>query len=266
MIGTSSRRTSLLPTTEGSLEYLISGHGNPVTVFGHGLAGSIDTTRPFGSAVHGTRAYFHFRGHGASSSPESPWTYAALAGEMRAISDHVNATQALGVSMGAGALCHILGEQADRYERVVMVIPAVLDTARTDAAMDRLLAMGTFAQERDVQGVYDLMLSEQPEPMRARPAVQTWCRRQAETIVHTDVSRALRTIPHEVPMTDRRALSKVTAPMLVLAQEGDPAHPVAVAREVARLVPGARLEVLPPGGILWSHRARVRRLIGEFLS
>ena len=29
---------------------------------------------------------------------------------------------------------------------------------------------------------------------------------------------------------------------------------------------GARLEVLPPGGILWSHRARVRELVREFLS
>ncbi len=266
MIATSGRRTSLLPTAEGSLEYLCTGSGDPTTIFAHGLAGSIDTTRPFGSAVVGTRAFFHFRGHGASSSPESPWTYAALAAELRAVTDHVGATRALGVSMGAGALCHLLEQDPGRFDRIVMVIPAVLDTPRTDSALERLVRMGEFAQDRDVDGVFDLMLQEQPAPMRERPAVRSWCRTQAETIVRTDVSRALRTIPHEVAMRDREALRGIRAPMLVLAQEEDPAHPVAVAEEIGRLVPGATVEVLPPGGILWSHRAKVRTLVGEFFS
>lgn len=266
MIATSSRRTSLLPTAEGSLEYLRTGTGEPTTLFAHGLAGSIDTTRPFGSGVAGTRAFFHFRGHGASSSPESPWTYAALADELRAVADHVGASRALGVSMGAGALCHVLETEPDRFDRIVLVIPAVLDTPRTDRALDRLIRMGELAQERDVDGVFDLMLVEQPEAMRDRPAVRSWCRQQAETIVRTDVNRALRTIPHEVAMGDRRALHGIPVPVLVLAQEEDPAHPVWVAEQIADLVPDAQLEVLPPGGIMWSHRSHVRRVIGEFLS
>ncbi len=266
MIATSARRTSLLPTAEGGLEYLCTGKGDPTTVFAHGLAGSIDTTRPFGSGVSGTRAFFHFRGHGASSSPESPWTYAALAGELRAVADKVGASQALGVSMGAGALCHLLEVEPARFDRVVMVIPAVLDTPRTDHALERLIRMGELAQDRDVDGVFELMLLEQPEPMRERPQVRAWCRDQAEVIVRTDVSRALRTIPHEVAMSDREALRGIRAPILVLAQEDDPAHPVRVAQEISRLAPDATLEVLPPGGIMWSHRSHVRKLIGEFLS
>lgn len=260
------RTTSLLPTREGALDYLLTGSGSPTTVFAHGLAGSIDTTRPFGGAVSGTRAFFHFRGHGASSSPESPWTYAALADELRAVADHVDASRALGVSMGAGALCRVLAEQPDRFERVVLVIPAVLDTPRRDAALDRLLRMGELADQRDVDGVAELLLEEQPESERQRPAVLGWCRTQAETIVRTDVSRALRTIPHEVAMDDREALTRVQAPVLLLAQEDDPAHPVWVAEQAADLLPRAELTVLPPGGILWKHRAEVRRLIGDFLS
>ena len=266
VVATSSRRTSLLPTKDGALEYLLTGSGSPTTIFGHGLAGSIDTTRPFGSAVKGSRAFFHFRGHGASSSPETPWTYAALAGELRAVADAVGASQALGVSMGAGALCHLLEEAPDRFERLVMVIPAVLDAPRTDHALERLLRMGELAEDRDVDGVFELMLQEQPAPMRDRPQVRTWCRQQAEVIVRTDVGRALRTIPHEVAMSDRDALRGIRSPLLVLAQEDDPAHPVWVAEEIASLVPDATLEVLPAGGILWSHRSTVRHLIGDFLS
>src|SRR5450631_4600697 len=96
--------TSLLEGPDGLLEFITTGSGLPATVFAHGMAGSIQTTRPFGSGVRGSRTFMHFRGHGASAAPETPWTYAALGGELRAVADHVRATQALGVSMGAGAL------------------------------------------------------------------------------------------------------------------------------------------------------------------
>jgi hypothetical protein len=59
----------------GDVEVLVTGSGSPVTVFGHGLAGSIAETRPFGSGVRGTRAFLHFRGHGATPSREGePWS------------------------------------------------------------------------------------------------------------------------------------------------------------------------------------------------
>lgn len=256
----------MLPTDQGGVEYLSTGRGTPVTVFAHGLAGSIATTRPFGSGLSGTQVYFHFRGHGASSSPETSWTYSALAGELGAVTDHVGATRALGVSMGAGAICHTLEHRPDRYERIVLVLPAVLDRPRTDAALERLLDMGRLADERDVDGVAELLLLEQPAEHRGDPTVRSWCEDQAATIVRTDVGRALRTIPHAVAMRSRESLRKVTAPVLVVAQQDDPAHPVGVAEEIAGLLPDARLEVFPPGGILWAHRAKVRALVKDFLA
>jgi pimeloyl-ACP methyl ester carboxylesterase len=262
----SASLTSLLAGPDGPIEYLTTGSGSPSTVFAHGLAGSIDTTRPFGSGVPGSRTFLHFRGHGASAAPETPWTYAALAAELRAVADTVGAAQALGVSMGAGALCHWLEQEPVRFERLVFVIPAVLDRPREDAALDRLVAMADRADERDVDGMTELLLLEQPEPVRADRAVRTWCRGQATHLVGTPVSRALRTLPHAVAMDDREALRGVRAPALVLAQEDDPAHPVSVAEQLAGLLPDARLEVLPPGGLMWRHRATVRRLIGLFLT
>lgn len=261
-----STRTCILPTSEGGIEYLLVGRDEPVTVFAHGLAGSISTTRPFGSGVPGRQVYFHFRGHGASSSPESAWTYTALADELDAVATHVGATRALGVSMGAGAIAHLLERVPDRFERIVLALPAVLDTPRTDIALERLLEMGRLADEHDVDGVFELLLLEQPGEHRDDPVVRNWCMAQAHTIVRTDVSRALRTIPHATAVHDRRSLQAVQAQVLVLGQEDDPAHPLWVSREIADLIPNARLEVLPPGGILWSHRARVRELVRDFLA
>lgn len=265
-MGGSQSLTSLLPTPQGHLEYLVTGKGDPVTLFGHGLAGSIDTTRPFGSAVAGTRAYLHFRGHGASSSPETPWTYRALAEEFGQVADKVGATQALGVSMGAGAICNLLSTSPGRFDKVILVLPAVIDRPREDAALSRLVSMARMADDHDLDALTEQLLLEQPAEHRDERVVRVWCAQQARVIATTDVSRALRTIPHQFALSDRAALQDVSAPVRIIAQEADPAHPVWVARELADSFPNSDLQILPPGGILWSHRARVRQLVGEFLS
>ena len=238
----------------------------PATVFAHGLAGSIATTRPFGSGVRGSRTFLHFRGHGASAAPETPWTYAALADELRAVADHVGATQALGVSMGAGALCSLLAATPQRFERLVFVMPAVLDRPRTDDALDRVVEMAQCVDSGDVESLTALLLKGESVLVRAQPAVHLWCRHQAAAMVGTPVSRALRALPTAVPLTDRGVLAAVVAPALVIAQEQDPAHPVWVAEQLAASLPDARLEVMAPGGIMWRHRALMRELIGGFLS
>ena len=56
-----------------------------------------------------------------------------------------------------------------------------------------------------------------------------------------------------------------TARALVVAQRGDPAHAVRVAREWAERF-GARLEVFESGGQLTAHRTMVLDLITEFLN
>ena len=206
------RVTSLLDGPSGLLEFITTGSGLPATVFAHGVNGSIETTRPFGSGVTGSRTFLHFRGYGASADPEMPLTYAALADELRAVADHVGATQALGVSMGAGALCALVAHTPLRFERLVFVLPAVLDRPRTD-----------------------------------------------DSLKHLALSAA-------VPVTDRAVLAAVTMPALVIANELDPEHPVWVAEQLAASLPDARLEVLPPGGILIRHRRAIRNLIGGFLS
>jgi pimeloyl-ACP methyl ester carboxylesterase len=256
----------LLEGPDGLLEFTTTGSGSPVTVFAHGLAGSIETTRPFGSGVRGSRTFMHFRGHGASTVAEAPWSYAALADDLRAVADYVGATQALGVSMGAGALCSLLARTPLRFERLVFVMPAVLDRPRGDEALDRLVEMAQRVDQHDLEGLTALLLEGEPSSARAQPAVRLWCSRQAAMMAGTAVSGALRMMPAAFPLTDRAVLAAVTVPTLVIAQEEDPLHPVWVAEELAASLPDTRLEVMAPGGILWRHRAVMRDLIGGFLA
>lgn len=125
------------PLQDGSgefIEFITTGSGLPSTVFAHGVDGSIATTRPFGSGVIGSRTFLHFRGYGASAPSRGPWTDATLEEDLRAVADHVGATQAFGVSMGAGALCSLVAHTPLRFERLVFALPAVMDRPRTDPA------------------------------------------------------------------------------------------------------------------------------------
>lgn len=265
MSGAVTRPTSMLAGPTGSLEYLSMGSGEPSTIFGHGLAGSISTTRPFATGVPGRRTFLHFRGHGASEAPESAWTYEALGEELRAVADHVGATQALGVSMGAGAMCSLLARTPDRFDRMVFVIPALIDRPRTDAALQRLVDLADLVEERDLEGIAAYFFSEQPEEVRNTSGVQAYAQEQARLLAGTPVARALRALPRDVPLADRTALQAVAGTALVIGQEGDAAHPAHIARELAEALPQAELEILPPGGVLWSHRSRVRELVADFL-
>src|SRR3954449_829882 len=106
-----------------AIDYLVTGSGAPVTVFAHGLSGSIAETRPLGSGVSGTRVFFHFRGHGESASPAGTWTYDDVGSELLAVADHFGASRAVGASMGAGAIVNVLGKRPGRFERVVLFLP-----------------------------------------------------------------------------------------------------------------------------------------------
>jgi pimeloyl-ACP methyl ester carboxylesterase len=259
--------TEFLDGPSGPIEVLRTGSGEPVTVFGHGLAGSIAQTRPFGSGVAGTRVYFHFRGHGRTATPDpatASWTYADLAAELRAVADQTGASRALGVSLGSHALVALVAATPDRFERLVFVLPAALDSrSPSEHGPD----MAELVERPDVEGLARMLVAWQPEAVRGLPAVRVWARRRADEIAGTQLAPALRELPEQVPLPDGPGpLRAVEAPSLVITQRGDPLHPVAVAERLAGTLPNSRLEVLVPGGVLWRDRGRLRDLVAGFLN
>lgn len=266
-VAPSGPRSLTVPGPDGGLEVLVTGHGEPHTLFVHGLAGSIATTRPYASRVPGTRTFMHLRGHGRSHTPtHDDWGYDDLAAEVWAVADAVGATQALGVSMGAGSLLNGLARDPGRFSRLVLVLPAVLDVPRADEALRRLGALAARVEAGDVRPVAAYLLAEQPVQVRDDPAVIAWCREQAQALLSSGVAGVLRVLPGRLPLHDRAALASVQAPVLVLGQEGDATHPVDAARELAGALPRASLHIAGPGGIMWEHRGETRDLVGAFLA
>lgn len=251
----------------GPLEVQTTGSGAPVTLAAHGLGASIAETRPLLSGVAGTRVFAAARGHGGSPLPAGPLDYAALAADLLAVAGDAGATQALGVSMGAGTLLRLLSASPDRFERVVLFLPAAIDAPRTDAAVRRLAALADALDSADLAAVEREVLLELPPDLRDSPVARTYVATRARFLrASPGAGRALRELPDVAPVTDRTALAAVSADVLVLAQEDDALHPAQVARELVGVLPRARLAVFDRPGVVFRERARLRTLVSDFLN
>jgi 3-oxoadipate enol-lactonase len=259
--------TRLVRTPSGeSLEVLVAGAGEPVTVFAPGLAAGIPDSRPLGSGVPGRKAFLQLRGHGRSSAPPGPWSYADLAGDLLAVADAVGATRALGVSLGAGALARLLVERPDRFQRVVFFLPAVLDETWSSPGRERLTGLLAALASGDPERVAAAVAVEVPRALRANPAVRLYLRSRASDLLRYGLAEELTTLAGQVPVPDVRALRRVTVPALVIGAAGDDLHPVPVARRLADALPHATLHVYDHPGVLWTARADLRARISGFLS
>lgn len=260
-------KTELVGTPHGvRLERLITGAGEPVTVFAHGLGLGISATRPLGSAVAGRRVFFQFRGHGRSDAPPGRWSYADLARDLRAIADLSGARRAVGVSLGASALCRLLWESPQRFERVVFFLPAVLDRPGPAPARQRLSDLLAAVADGDAAAIADAVMVELPGPVRNTPAGWAYVRQRVDQLLRDGLDSGLAALPGQVALRDLSALGAVTAKALVIGCVGDELHPAAVAEQLAAAMPTATLHIYDRPGVLWTNRNDLRERISTFLN
>jgi 3-oxoadipate enol-lactonase len=248
------------------VEQLVSGVGDPVTVFAHGLAGDISGTRPLGSAVAGRRVFFHFRGHGRSEAPPGPWSFEDLAGELSMVADLAGATRAVGVSMGAAALCRLIAASPGRFERVVLYLPAPLDGSRAPASAQRLDRLLASVESGEAAMIADAVEQEMPPSVRNTPAGWSFLRQRVEQLQRDGLSPEVESLWSAPALAEEWMLKEFRGRALVIGCVGDEVHPVGWAERIAGLLPGAELEVFDHPAIMWSNRAALRERVSEFLN
>jgi pimeloyl-ACP methyl ester carboxylesterase len=245
---------------------LTTGVGEPVTVFAHGLAGDIAGTRPLGSAVTGRRVFFHFRGHGRSEAPSGPWSFADLADDLRGVADRAGATRALGVSMGAGALCRLLASSPDRFDRIVLYLPAPLDGRRPPAAEARLARLLDAIESGEAAAVAEAVEPELPPSVRNTPTGWSYLRQRVEQLLRDGLAPELDTLWAAPAVADPSLLQAFTGEALVLGCVGDELHPAGVAEQLAALLPNTQLHIYDRPSVLWTNRKELRGRISRFLN
>jgi pimeloyl-ACP methyl ester carboxylesterase len=230
-----------------------SGAGAAVLLL-HGLT----ATRRY--IVHGSRALqaggcrvisYDARGHGESRPAPAPdaYAYPLLAADALAVLDAARVERAVlvGSSMGAATATAVALQYPERVGALVLVTPAHLgrpaqDLARWDALSDGLRRGG-------VEGF--LAAYGRPRvPERNVAAVETVIRQRLSRHRHPGaVADALRFVPRSAAFDGLDALRRIAVPTLIVASrdELDPDHPIAVAVEYERLIPGARLIVEDEG-------------------
>jgi len=235
-------------------------------VFAPGLAGGIPDTRPLASGVPGRKVFVQLRGHGRSSAPPGPWSYADLAADLAVAADATGATRALGVSLGAGALARLLVDRPDRFERLVFFLPAVLDEVRPVAAMARATALLEAVEAEDAPTAASLISGEIPASLRDRPAAWRYVRERLDALLKDGLAGGLGELAAQAALPDRSVLAAVKAPALVIGCRGDSAHPPTIAEQLAQTLPNATLHVYDQPAVLWTNRTDLRTRVSEFLN
>ncbi|HTG48145.1 MAG TPA: alpha/beta hydrolase [Actinomycetota bacterium] len=225
----------------------VDGEGPPVTVFAHGLTNSCAELSAFTPAAPGTKVRFCFRGHGHSDvPPPGSSRFVDFAGDVDAVARAYGATRAVGTSLGAGAITHLLGQDPGRFERLVFVLPAALDVplaAGSQADYERTAELlETLPTDQAIDRI--LEASGRVEEYRERPWLREVDLLLWQDLNPTGVARAIREVTRDVAIADRELLRRVEAPAIVIGREGDEIHPAALARVLAELLANAELILL----------------------
>jgi 3-oxoadipate enol-lactonase len=212
------------------IHYMLAGTGDSLVLIG-GLSVHTDEYRPLIDALarHHRVLAADNRGAGSSDKPDQPYSYGSMASDTRAAMDAAGVAVAdiVGFSMGARIAIELCLAHPERVRTLTLVAGRAAGRSRWHA---RLLARVAAAIERD--GGHGI-------------------RRQLQAGNGYDV---------------RGRLTGVRAPTLVLHGRRDRLVPIANSRELARLIPGAELRLMPGGhlAILRTQATAYAERINEF--
>lgn len=249
----------------------VAGDGPPVVLL-HGLS----ATRR--NVVQGSRALlrrgyrliaYDARGHGASS-PAPRYSYLDLIDDLEAVLDHlgIDRMALVGSSMGAATGMAFALRHPDRVAALVQITPAYNGAARTGNVDDGAWeAMASALEQGGVDAFVDVAQpggADEGWKEIAREAI----RQRMERHEHPhEVAQALRETPRSPAWDGLDALGQLQVPTLIVASrdEMDRLHPLAIAREYARLLPNAELVVEEEGKspLAWQG-ARLSGVIADF--
>ncbi len=248
------------------LHYRDEGRGLPVLLF-HAFPLSGESFEKQVKALSGRYRFIlpDHRGLGRSGLGEGPTEMSRLARDGLALLDALNVESAVvgGVSMGGYATMALLREDAGRVRGLVLVdTQATADDeagrARREASAREVLEQGV---EPMVRTLLPKLVAEGPDSEAGREVAALM-----RTASPAGVAAAVRGMALRPDSKD--ILARYAGPTLVVVGEKDEVTPLEKAKQMADLVSGARLEVIPYAGHLPNQEQpeRFNEVLDRFLS
>jgi 3-oxoadipate enol-lactonase len=252
-------------TEDARLHVEVDGEGEPVAVLAHGLTNSCRELAQLTSLVPGTKVRFCFRGHGHSSSPERGYRFSDFARDVAAVADAYGADVAIGTSLGAGAIAHLVADHPDRFRKLVFLLPAGLDVPFQ--YRERMLRTAELIEGKPFDEAIEAILSD-PGRMAMYldlPWLRDLDRQLLSELNPVGVPRAIREVIEDWPLGDREDMRKVTAPTLLICRRGDLIHPAEVGEVLASVMPNAELMMFEDGVRMYQSIPEILGRVREFL-
>ncbi|MGJ3262679.1 MAG: alpha/beta fold hydrolase [Salinarimonas sp.] len=277
-----ARRSSVLDTGDGGVEYAVAGHGPPLMMI-HGTGGGFDQgllfahgLRESGFAVVAPSRFGYLRS--AFPPDASP---ARQADALVALLDHLGIERlpVVGGSAGAPSAAEFALRHPGRCSHLVLLVPAANLTGRDPVALTALQriavdlvldsdpafwALSTMAPEQMICTLLatDPALLDQVGPEE---------RRRAGLILEgiAPIGRKIEGLRNDAVRAgapSATAYEHIAVPTLILSCEDDLFGTAATARLLAARIPQARATIWPTGGHIWlGHDADVTREIVGFV-
>jgi cytochrome P450/pimeloyl-ACP methyl ester carboxylesterase len=248
----------------------IAGGGQPF-VWTHGFTSSIAGENALGMdalfrALPGTRLVrYDARGHGRSGAARdvAAGSWSALASDLLELVGSLGLERPIagGASMGTATTLHAAVRAPGAFGALVLVVPPTAWETRK-AQADLYLAGAGLVEARGVQAY----VAAAREAFRARPMpgltpeLQERMLAELQTKQASDLARMLRgAAASDLP--EPSALRGLGLPVLVIATEGDPGHPLSTAERLVELLPNAELRVVESVSELGSVRDDLARFV-----
>lgn len=258
-------------TSDGCrLSYVDEGAGMPV-LWQHGLgATQSQVAEVFPDSPGFRRITLECRGHGESElgAPEM-LSISHFSDDAAALLDQLGIRRAVvgGLSLGAAIALRLAVNDAERIRGLIIARPAWISEPapeRMRIYLDVAELLAQYGPEPGLQSLeasarYRLVLSESPDNAAS---MRGFFSRDLESTV-----ALLGRIPAQGPGVSREQIAGLSVPTLVIANERDHVHPIAMATEIAALIPGARLKIVPAKDVnRGAYVEAFRAALAEFLS